>query len=90
MGYRILVVDDEITLVKTVRAYLDNEGYTVRTAPDGLTADETADPFPGYNTTHLLRDGETSSMLSVNAYNDQVFLHQWHGDFVEIAGEEHD
>ena len=32
MGYRILVVDDEVTLVNTVRAYLEKEGYTVRTA----------------------------------------------------------
>jgi hypothetical protein len=28
-------------------------------------------------------------MLSVNAYTGQVFLHHWHGDFIEMAGEEH-
>jgi len=38
MSYRILVVDDEITLVNTVRAYLEQEGYTVRTAHDGPAA----------------------------------------------------
>jgi hypothetical protein len=56
----------------------------------GMMADETADPFPGYYTIHLLRDGETSGMLSVNAYNGQVFLHHWHGDFIEMVGDEHD
>jgi hypothetical protein len=55
----------------------------------GMTADETADPFPGYYTIHVLGDGETSGMLSVNAYNGQVFLHHWHGDFLEMAGDEH-
>ena len=38
MSYRILVVDDEATLVNTVRAYLENEGYIVRTALDGPSA----------------------------------------------------
>ncbi len=35
---RILVVDDEQKIVKTVRAYLENAGYTVSTASDGQTA----------------------------------------------------
>ncbi len=56
----------------------------------GTTADKTADPFPGYYTIHVLRDGETIGMLSVNAYTGQVFLHHWHGDFLEMAGEEHE
>lgn len=55
----------------------------------GTTADETADAFPGYYTLHSLEDGEVVGMLSVNAYTGQVFLHHWHGDFVEMAGEEH-
>ncbi len=38
MAHKILVVDDELTLLKTVRAYLEQEGYTVRTATDGRTA----------------------------------------------------
>jgi two-component system alkaline phosphatase synthesis response regulator PhoP len=38
MAYKILVVDDELTLLNTVRAYLEQEGYTVRTAQDGRTA----------------------------------------------------
>ena len=35
MPHKILVVDDEPTLLNTVRAYLRQEGYTVRTATDG-------------------------------------------------------
>jgi hypothetical protein len=29
-------------------------------------------------------------MLSVNVYTGQVFLHHWHGDFIEMAGKGHD
>lgn len=38
MAHKILVVDDEATLLNTVRAYLEQEGYTVQTATDGRTA----------------------------------------------------
>jgi hypothetical protein len=56
----------------------------------GKTADETADTFPGYYTLHVLEDSEVVGMLSVNAYTGQVFLHHWHGDFIEMTGEKHD
>jgi two-component system alkaline phosphatase synthesis response regulator PhoP len=45
MAYRILVVDDELTLVNTVRAYLEKEGYSVRTALDGKVAVREARAF---------------------------------------------
>jgi two-component system, OmpR family, alkaline phosphatase synthesis response regulator PhoP len=38
MAYKILVVDDETTLLNTVRAYLEQEGYAVQTAIDGHSA----------------------------------------------------
>ena len=38
MAYKILVVDDELTLLNTVRAYLEDEGYRVQTANDGRMA----------------------------------------------------
>lgn len=69
--------------VDTAQEYLD--AYL-----PGKTADETADIFPGYYTLHVLEDGETIGMLSVNAYTGQVFLHHWHGDFIEMAGEAHE
>lgn len=38
MAHKILVVDDEMTLLHTVRAYLEQDGYTVQTASDGRSA----------------------------------------------------
>ncbi|MCC6905616.1 MAG: response regulator, partial [Anaerolineae bacterium] len=38
MAYRVLVVDDEADLVRTVRAYLEESGYEVLTAPNGREA----------------------------------------------------
>lgn len=38
MATKILVIDDEIKIVKTVRAYLENAGFIVITATDGKTA----------------------------------------------------
>jgi hypothetical protein len=54
----------------------------------GATADEHADPFYGYYTLHILRDGKIVGMLSVNGYTAQVFVHSWHGDFVEATAVE--
>jgi len=68
--------------VDTAQEYLD--AYL-----PGKTAEEHADAFPGYYTLHVLEDSETIGMLSVNAYTGQVFLHHWHGDFIETAAENH-
>ena len=38
MSSKVLVVDDEIKIVKLVRAYLEQAGYSVITAHDGQTA----------------------------------------------------
>jgi hypothetical protein len=51
----------------------------------GTQADEHADPFYGYYTIHVLRDGDVIGMLSVNGYNSQVFLHTWHGDLLQMS-----
>ena len=45
MIHRILVVDDEVTLLNSVRAYLEQEGYAVQTAADGHTALQAARAF---------------------------------------------
>jgi two-component system alkaline phosphatase synthesis response regulator PhoP len=42
---KILIVDDELTIVNTVRAYLEPEGYTVYTATDGPAALKAARSF---------------------------------------------
>jgi DNA-binding response OmpR family regulator len=36
MGYRVLVVDDDPTVSDVVRRYLEQDGYTVRLARDGM------------------------------------------------------
>ena len=41
----ILVVDDEPAIVKTVRAYLESDGYTVHSATDGPSALKAARSF---------------------------------------------
>ncbi len=38
IGMRILVVDDEESILNTVQAYLEQDGFMVETAVDGLTA----------------------------------------------------
>jgi hypothetical protein len=68
--------------VKAAQTYLDT--YFSET---GLTADEHADPFYGYYTLHVKRDGQTVGMLSVNAFTGQVFPHTWHGELLEMSGE---
>lgn len=44
-----------------------------------------AELFYGYYTIDTLRDGKVVGMLSVNGYNGQVFLHTWHGNFIEMS-----
>lgn len=68
--------------VQLAQEYLD-------TALPGTTAENHADSFPGYYTIHIERDGNVIGMLSVNQYSGQVFLHHWHGEFIEMAGEDH-
>lgn len=41
--------------------------------------------FYGYYTLDFEKDGRIIGMLSVNGYNGQVFLHTWHGTFIEEA-----
>jgi hypothetical protein len=51
----------------------------------GTKAEDHADVFYGYYTLELLRDSKIAGMLSVNGYSGQVFLHTWHGKFIEIS-----
>lgn len=52
-----------------------------------LTVAKKADPFYGYYTLHVNKDGQTAGMLSVNGYTGQVFPHTWHGKLLEMSGE---
>ena len=63
------------------------QGYLDETLP-GTQVDEHADPFYGYYTLHVMRDGNVIGMLSVNGFNASVFPHTWHGQFIEMSEEE--
>ena len=39
--------------------------------------------FYGYYTLDFSKDGKVVGMLSVNGYSGQIFLHTWHGTFVQ-------
>lgn len=41
--------------------------------------------FYGYYTLDFEKDGKIAGMLSVNGFNEQVFVHTWHGAFIEEA-----
>ncbi len=53
----------------------------------GTQAGANPDAFCGYYTIDTLRvrDGKPVGMLSVNGYTGQVFLHTWHGNFIEMS-----
>ena len=63
---------------KIAQQYLDQQfpGYQAATDPD---------PFYGYYTIDILKDGKPTGMLSVNGFSGQVFLHTWHGTFIEMS-----
>ena len=81
------VSPDEMTVtpeqaVEAARSYLDTYFSEAN-----LTADEHADPFYGYYTLHVNRDGEAVGMLSVNGFTGQALPHTWHGELLEMSGE---
>lgn len=49
----------------------------------GATAAKDPTSFYGYYTLDFEKDGKVAGMLSINGYSGQVFLHTWHGSFVE-------
>ncbi len=60
------------------QTYLDQ--YT-----PGVKVADKADSLPGYFTIDTLKDGQILGMMSVNAYTGQVWVHTWHGRFIEMA-----
>jgi len=49
----------------------------------GATAAIDPIQFYGYYTLDFEKDGKVAGMLSINGYSGQVFLHTWHGTFIE-------
>jgi hypothetical protein len=65
--------------IANAQAYLDQYFPGAKAAADPTQ-------FYGYYTMDFERNGKVAGMLSVNGYNGQVFLHTWHGTFVEESG----
>ncbi len=63
--------------LQAAQQYLDQQYPGYNTADD-------ADPFYGYYTIDILKDGQPTGMLSINGFSGQVFLHTWHGTFIEM------
>jgi hypothetical protein len=64
--------------LKITQQYLDQQF-------PGYQAAEDADPLYGYYTIDIMKDGKPTGMLSINGFSGQVFLHTWHGTFIEIS-----
>jgi hypothetical protein len=62
--------------ISLAQAYLDQ-------SIPGATAATDPVKFYGYYTLDFEKDGKVAGMLSVNGYSGQVFLHTWHGTFIE-------
>lgn len=62
--------------VQLAQAYLDKNLAGSKAADDATT-------FYGYYTLKYSKDGKPAGMLSVNGYNGQIWLHTWHGAFIE-------
>lgn len=71
-----MTVTSEMAM-QVAQDYLDKE------FPGYQTAEE-ANPFYGYYTIDILKDGKPTGMLSVNGFNQRVFFHTWHGTFIEM------
>jgi hypothetical protein len=69
---------DDAQAVEYAQAYLA-VGYP------NLEVDDHAEQFYGYYTLHTLENSEIVGMLSVNGYTGDIFLHTWHGDFIEMS-----
>jgi len=64
--------------IKNAQAFLDQNQPGTIAATDPVQ-------FYGYYTLDFSKGGKVFGMLSVNGYNGQIFLHTWHGTFVEEA-----
>ncbi len=62
--------------IQAAQAYLDANLSGASAAMDPIQ-------FHGYYTLDFERDGVVVGMLSVNGFSGQVFLHTWHGTFIE-------
>jgi hypothetical protein len=62
--------------IQLAQSYLDANA-------NGAVAESDATQFYGYYTVDFTVNGQTAGMLSVNGYTGQVWLHTWHGAFIQ-------
>jgi hypothetical protein len=62
--------------IEYAQKYLDANISGATAATDPIT-------FHGYYTLDYEVNGKVAGMLSVNGYSGQIFLHTWHGTFIE-------
>lgn len=84
-GYQQNTVPSNVTADMPVtqdQAIKDAQAYLDQYQP-GATAATDPTRFYGYYTLDFSKDGKVVGMLSVNGYSGQIFLHTWHGAFVQ-------
>lgn len=59
-----------------------------RNLPGVQARSDDVDPFYGYYTLHVWKDGRIYGMLSVHGQTGQVWYHSWHGAFIAMEEEE--
>jgi hypothetical protein len=69
------------TPVTAAQAQTDAQTYLTTYLPGTTTGDVTT--FYGYYTIEVLSNGTTYGMLSINGYSGQVWVHTWHGTFIQ-------
>ncbi len=67
--------------VTAAQATTNAQQYLTTYLPGSTTGDVTT--FPGYYTIEVLTSGAPSGMLSVNGYTGQIWVHTWHGTFIQ-------
>ncbi len=73
--------DNKITKEDAIKSAND---YLSANMP-GTSVGNEAHAFYGYYTLHVMKDGKTVGMLSVNGSTGDVWYHNWHGDVVNVV-----
>jgi hypothetical protein len=76
-------VDASATMTVTPQQAIEYAQKYLDANISGATAATDPIQFYGYYTLDFEKDGKVVGMLSVNGYSGQVFLHTWHGTFIE-------
>jgi hypothetical protein len=78
-------VDASATMTVTPQQAIEYAQKYLDANISGATAATDPIQFYGYYTLDFEKDGKVAGMLSVNGYSGQIFLHTWHGTFIEEA-----